>query len=403
MPEIIYVHIVGESDTDIWGLSGRERLERMVAVLPHAMLVNNLTQIPAHASVLCLRADYVFDARVLVALAHMRTDLMLISDDGRPAALRIFDGDVSRLLADFINGGKGRECSTLIHYATSDLELLGIQKNLKKRDPPYVLPICKHTRQWLESELFARSYKGVTDLVTKWLWPIPAFWTTRLCVGLGLRPNHVTVLSLILAVLAGIAFWHADFGVGLVMGWLMTFLDTVDGKLARVTVSSSRIGDILDHGLDIIHPPLWYMAWAVGLASVSAQAPDLPVLFTLILIGYIGGRLCEGLFQFRIASFDIFIWRPLDSFSRLITARRNPNLILLTFGYFIGRPDVGLWSVIAWHLLSTLFLSVRVTMGWHSRQSHGPLRSWFEEVVPGRDDQKLAVRIFASPNMYKRL
>ena len=55
------------------------------------------------------------------------------------------------------------------------------------------------------------------------------------------------------------------------MGWLMTFLDTVDGKLARVTVTSSRIGDVLDHGLDIIHPPLWYIAWGVGLPAGLAM------------------------------------------------------------------------------------------------------------------------------------
>jgi phosphatidylglycerophosphate synthase len=61
----------------------------------------------------------------------------------------------------------------------------------------------------------------------------------------------------VFAVAAGIAFWHIH-GLGLVLGRLMTFLDTVDGKLARVTVTSSRFGDVLDHGLDIIHPPLVY-------------------------------------------------------------------------------------------------------------------------------------------------
>jgi phosphatidylglycerophosphate synthase len=246
----------------------------------------------------------------------------------------------------------------------------------------------------LESELFTRSYKGVTDLVTKWLWPVPAFWTVRFCVRFGIRPNHVTLLSLVFAILAGVAFWHSYYGLGLVMGWLMTFLDTVDGKLARVTVTSSRLGDVLDHGLDIIHPPLWYIAWGVGLATALTPPFTLAVLFWLILIGYIGGRLCEGAFQFWVGSFDIFIWRPLDSFSRLITARRNPNLLLLTFGWFIDRPDIGLWSVVAWHLVSTAFLAVRLVMGWQARRFQGPLRSWFEEIVPGRDDGKLAVRIF---------
>ena len=91
------------------------------------------------------------------------------------------------------------------------------------------------------------------------------------------------------------------------MGWLMTFMDTVDGKLARVTVTSSRFGDVLDHGLDIIHPPLCY---GLGCRLDSSTHADIRLAneFSLILIGYVGGRLCEGIFQFWIASLIFFIW-----------------------------------------------------------------------------------------------
>lgn len=392
---ITYIYILGDSETNIWGLSGRERLQRMLKAFTQIRLVDSPEQIPVHAPALFLRADHLFDARVLTALINTRVDLVLSSDIGQSVAIRITDGNMPRVLANFMDGGKGEAFSALPRYTLKDLDLLGLQQTLKKRDLPYLLSISRDNCRRLESELFARSYKGVTDLVTKWLWPIPAFWAVRVCVRFGIRPNQVTLLSLVFAVLAGVTFWYGHYGIGLVMGWLMTFMDTVDGKLARVTVTSSRFGDVLDHGLDIIHPPLWYMAWGVGLTAALTQAPDLPIVFWLILIGYVGGRLCEGVFQFWIASFDIFIWRPLDSFNRLITARRNPNLILLTFGWFIDRPDIGLWSVIIWHLLSTIFLAVRVMMGWQARRAHGPLRSWFEDIVPGEDEGKLAVRIFA--------
>ncbi len=405
---ITHVLIIGDSETKIWGLNGRERLQRMLKLLKQTRLADDPGQIPAHAPALVLRADCLFDASVLTALVNSRINFVLTSDQGQAVAVRIAEGDVHSVLADFMADDKertgqisGQVYAALARHTLKDLNLLDLRQNLKKRDPPYVLPISNENRETLESELFARSYKGVTDLVTKWLWPVPAFWTVRFCVRFGLRPNHVTLLSLLFAVLAGVAFWYGHYGIGLVMGWLMTFLDTVDGKLARVTVTSSRIGDVLDHGLDIIHPPLWYIAWGVGLPAGLAAVPDLPVLIGLILIGYVGGRLCEGTFQFGVASFDIFIWRPIDSFNRLITARRNPNLVLLTFGWFMGRPDIGLWSVVVWHLLSTVFLAIRVVMGWQARRSRGALHSWFEEIVPGRDDQKLAVRIFV-PLMIKK-
>jgi phosphatidylglycerophosphate synthase len=395
MPPLIYVHIVGASETTIWGLTGCERLKRMLQPFKHVSLVANPDQIPAHALALLLRADHLFDSRVLAWLISAQTDLVFCTDKGQCVGVRIAGGEARSALDDFLSGGEGPVISSLPRCTLKDLDLLDIRQKLKKRDPPYVLPIRTDNRQTLEAELFTRSYKGVTDLVTKWLWPLPAFWVVRFCVRFGLKPNQVTVVSLVFAVAAGVAFWHSYYGWGLLLGWLMTFLDTVDGKLARVTVTSSRFGDVLDHGLDIIHPPLWYIAWGVGLTATSVAGVDLPLLCWLILIGYVGGRICEGAFQFWIASFDIFIWRPLDSFNRLITARRNPNLILLTFSWLLDRPDLGLFSVIAWHLLSTVFLAVRVMMGWQARRSDGPLQSWFEEIVPGQDDGKLAIRIFA--------
>ena len=65
--------------------------------------------------------------------------------------------------------------------------------------------------------------------------------------------------------------------------------DSVDGKLARVTFTSSKIGEILDHGLDIVHPPIWYMAWGFALGGGSyASAPWLASLWMLGM--YVGDR-----------------------------------------------------------------------------------------------------------------
>jgi len=390
-----FVYIIGDSEVNVWGLSGRERLQRMLKTYHEkTTLVDDLGSIPDGEPVLFLCADHLFDARVLSALVQTQSNLVLDSNSDQIVAIHIADGNASNVLADFLGEGSGNAISIFPHYSLDDLNLEFQQKNLKKKDAPYVLFINKFNYKILESELFSGSYKGVTDLVTKWIWPAPASWVTHLCVRIGLSPNHVTLMSIVFAVLAGIAFWFGNYGTGLMMGWIMTFLDTVDGKLARVTVTSSRLGDVLDHGLDIIHPPLWYMAWGIGLSTASISAPGVEVLIWLMFIGYIGGRICEGVFQFFVGSFDIFIWRKFDSFNRLITARRNPNLILLTGGWMINQPDLGFLSVVVWHLISTVILAIRVVLGWRERQHHGSLKSWFEEIVPGQDSGELAVRIF---------
>ncbi|MBP9102033.1 MAG: CDP-alcohol phosphatidyltransferase family protein [Nitrosomonas sp.] len=391
-----YIYIFGESEITIWRLTGRERLQRMLQAHEHTLLVDDAEKIPASATALFLNSNFLFDARVLTALLGLDKKIALYNDEGCPAAIRT-DGSQAPQLLRNLNNNKSQNYKfvllTIPRIGLKDLKI-DFQQNLKKKDPPYILPVSEANRPLLEQELFSGSYKGVTDLVTKWLWPLPAFWVTHYCVRRGWQPNHVTYLSIVLAILTGLAFWGGFFGIGLLMGWFMTFLDTVDGKLARVTVTSSRLGDVLDHGLDIVHPPLWYLAWGAGLAGTLTPISGLEIMMWLMFLGYVGGRLCEGAFQFWLASFDMFIWRKLDSFNRLITARRNPNLILLTYGWLTDQPDFGLLLVVAWHVISTAILIWRLMIGWQTKQKEGTLKSWLQDIDPARDREIWAVKIF---------
>src|SRR5690242_19982958 len=106
MPLITYVLIIGDSEADIWGLSGRERLRRMLSSLQKARLANDPEQIPPHAPALVLRGDHLFDAGVLAALVNAPTNFVLAGDLDQPVAMRIAEGDVRQGLADFIADGK---------------------------------------------------------------------------------------------------------------------------------------------------------------------------------------------------------------------------------------------------------------------------------------------------------
>jgi phosphatidylglycerophosphate synthase len=295
---------------------------------------------------------------------------------------------------DHIRGNEP-ELPVTLNIETPDTLVPKTHIRLKKVQPGFALPINADNSRSLERHLFKTAYKGITDLVTKWVWPAPARQVTRLCVRLGVLPNHVTAFSWVLAILAGLLFYQGELITGLIIGWLMTFLDTVDGKLARVTVTSSPLGNYLDHILDLVHPPFWYLAWGFGLSSYEPAFLNLnlSMMITLIFVGYIAGRMVEGIFSW-MARFGIYSWRPVDSFNRLITARRNPCLIMLTVSLLPGRPDLGLEAVAIWTLLSSLFLLVRLAMGIYSRVSSGPLRSWLTEIDLTRAKQTLAARWF---------
>jgi phosphatidylglycerophosphate synthase len=174
---------------------------------------------------------------------------------------------------------------------------------------------------------------------------------------------------------------RGEFALGLVSGWLMCFLDTVDGKLARVTLKSSKWGNLYDHGIDLIHPPFWYWAWAAGvIASGGLSGAAESVVWTAfwtIFAGYVTGRLIEGYFVRRF-KIEIHIWRPIDYWFRHITSRRNPNLVMLTVAALFGAPAAGLFAVAAWTALSVAFHAVRLAMAEFSAPE-GALKSWLAE------------------------
>ena len=150
----------------------------------------------------------------------------------------------------------------------------------------------------------------------------------------------------------------------------------MDGKLARVTCTSSRIGHVLDHSLDLVHPPFWYLAWAMGLAeSCSFGLLWSDPTTALIVGGYVLGRLLEGAFLLAFGM-EIHSWRPIDSAFRTMTARRNPNLILLTLGTAAGWPDLGFHAVAVWTVASLAFHAVRLGQAGVERLRGRSIRTW---------------------------
>ncbi len=84
----------------------------------------------------------------------------------------------------------------------------------------------------------------------------------------------------------------------------------------------------------------------------------------------------------------------MDSYFRLITARRNPCMIFLTAGALLGRPDAGLAAVTVWTVLTSVFLCMRLAMGLYRQRVDGAIKSWFLDIDPSKPSQPLAVRLF---------
>lgn len=342
------VLILGEGAVRLWGMTARERLRRTLARAG----LSETASAPSEGGLLLISADWVMDEALVQALAR-RPGSVLVSVDGSAVAAHLSAAKASEGIAALSAGQAPEGLERL------SPDELAYNSALRKREPPVMSRLTADNVREVEALTFSGSYKGITDFVTKYWWPVPARIVTRWCALAGLKPNHVTFLGFLLVLAAFWLFWEGQFGWGLVCAWIMTFLDTVDGKLARVTLTSSAIGNVFDHGIDLIHPPFWWWAWYVGCFGVAVR-PDLAgVALAVILVGYWLQRGEEGIFLRRFG-FDIHAWRPFDGFFRLVTARRNPNLVILTPAWLLGRPDIGLLLVGLWTAICLIVHAVQL-------------------------------------------
>jgi phosphatidylglycerophosphate synthase len=349
----------------VFGLSSRERLRRSFTSSGLRAIEADELQNLTGERLVALSTSHFYDARLIPALAKSVEDLLLLVEDseGVEAVVGMIGdaGQVERLMPVLQSGvyrEESDEAAGVRIVCPTDL-VPAYDSKLRKHAPPFVLPASTERAREAEGLIFDASYKGITDFVTKWVWPVPARIVTGWCVRLGIFPNTVTALSYLMALVTLLAFGQGEFGIGLASAWLMTFLDTVDGKLARVTLNTSKLGDALDHGLDIIHPPLWWVAWAAGLAGPGEIFGAFAPWAWIVFVGYIVGRLLEGFFILVFGQ-EMFTWRPFDIKFRLVIARRNPNLVLLSVATLLGRPDLGLIAVGIWTLCCILVQCVRI-------------------------------------------
>ncbi len=369
--------IVSAPEQKLWALTLAERLIRQFAKAGLNQTVSEEVAATHNGPVILVRGDAVID-QPLIPVLLKRPNFLLLSNDAKnplPVAASVRGVDVSLVLG-ILRGTKSYAEAKLLARAPSQLDM-DFWKSLRKRETPYAMIVTTENKSSVEWRMFMGTYKGATDLITKHLWPVPAFYATRFLAPLGVTPNMVTTIAAILTALAFWFFLNGQFIPGLVAAWAMTFLDTVDGKLARTTLTSSKWGDYFDHGIDLIHPPFWYVAWGLGLLATGTQWSN-EVFWSVIaaiLVGYILQRVIEGI-AIKWLGLEIHIWRPIDTLFRQITARRNPNLLVLSFFTVIAKPDWGLLAVAAWTMICLGLHALQIIQAFSVKRTAGPLNPW---------------------------
>ncbi len=358
------VRLLGDNRTRIWGLSPAERVARIAGKAGLEMAAG------AAGPELLVNSDYAFDPLWLGFIKDRPGSVLTI--DGVPAIAHVLQEQEAA--AEAMAAG---EIPSGLKIVDAEDHRNFYNKALRKLEWPFLVRLTPESVPAIERRSYYGAYKGVTDLLTKYLWPEWALFLTRLAARVGLTPNMVTAIGALFNLLAMWAFWNGSYWIGMALALVFMVLDTVDGKLARCTITSTGWGEVFDHGIDIVHPPFWWWAWGVGLSAVGLPLAREQFLLVMVAIvaGYVVQRLIEGIFIKRFGM-DIHVWGRIDSRFRLITARRNPNMVILFVSVLLGRPDIGLVAVAWWTALSCIFHAVRLVQAVAAERRGEAIKSW---------------------------
>jgi phosphatidylglycerophosphate synthase len=351
---------IGTNPTLIWGMTSGERLRRIA-------LSKKLSFEQAGAqSALLVAASHVFD--------HQWLSFML----SRPGEMLTLGGQpVIAHVTSAAQAGANDFPAGLTEIRVEDHRVF-YNEALRKREEPMFEALIPANVRAIERASYFGAYKGVTDILTKYLWPEWALVLTRIAARIGMTPNQVTIIGVALCVAATFLFWHGYYWIGMVLGLIFMVLDTVDGKLARCTITSSEWGHILDHGTDLIHPLFWWWAWAEGLGAwgLALSTETFALVMGALVAGYVIQRVIEGLSIKWFGGMHIHTWEKIDSDFRLITARRNPNMVILLAATAFDRPDIGIIAVAWWTVISCAFHAVRLAQALARRAKGEAITSW---------------------------
>lgn len=126
--------------------------------------------------------------------------------------------------------------------------------------------------------------------------PIGLFFA-RIWYRMGVRPNTITILSIILGVAAGVMFAFTDLRhniAGIILLMLANFCDSTDGQLARLTHQQSMKGRCLDGFAGDVWFFAIYLAIVIRLFHIDMPGTSVPWGIWIFILCAIAGLCCHS-------------------------------------------------------------------------------------------------------------
>jgi len=312
--------------------------------LPHQLC--KILSIPG--DVLFVRGDCLVDPRLFTALLTSTAPHWLPLPQATaatlPAAARLSHAQLitwaTAGLEQWLQGSPILKLETVDDYSSAH----------RGPVPFYVLAVTTPEEVEVATHTLIRAaQKRALDLPALLLDPVfedrLVFW---LC-NTRITPNQVTVFTGILGAGIALLFLHGWLRLGILLAYAVEVLDGVDGKLARVKLQTSRLGE-LEHVLDFFMEHAWYLTITIFFVASTNE-------WQWYWVG--GGVMVSDVLDNLLYYVGhVFLGQQLDELGtfergfRLIAGRRNIYAWMFLFGFWAGLPTQVFVAALVWAIVT---------------------------------------------------
>jgi len=228
---------------------------------------------------------------------------------------------------------------------------------MRKEDQPYWINInSKEDLINANRILINNACKGRNDFLATYVnKPIENF-IVRLLANTKITPNQITVLTNIIAYIATFFFFKGYLLVASLLTFVVSFMDGVDGKLSRVKMATTNLGN-MEHAFDFLFEHSWYIALAIYLSKTAGALPIVLCVSVLLFDGF--SHYCEQAFGKVFKNQPLADFGTIEQIFRKFDGRKNSYIIFILIAILLDAPIYSLYAICIWSFISAIFYCLR--------------------------------------------
>lgn len=367
---------------DTWIVTANaSRLPSIEAKRPHRILspvdfANAIARIEYPCTFYFTSSDVVADDRFFGFLKKTEVNTgVRTADDNRPLLIRI-DGETLRHHASEVRSAEALRTFVEAHghfriQRPADFD--AYVDDLRLLNEPYLFRcFYPHQVQTIENRMYEANFKGTLDFIAIYIYKYPVREIVKILGRFRwITPNQITILSILASFAVPACFASGQVGWGISIGWLMFILDSVDGKLARLTVRLSKAAGLWEHATSTPAVFLWFpsLGWCLSQGALFDFSKPVVIAMWILMPLYWIDKSVNGAFRSRFKK-DMYNWSRFDEKFHLVACRRAIIMLIVTIGYLAGSLARAFVALAGWMVVSFLVHMVRFLMISMKRPSH---------------------------------